>query len=76
MPTRTQERAFRVYYAAMPDDELRNAAVNRGSFLPLAQRLLAEELERRHLTTGPSSAPADPAEARGMLRVLRNGFRH
>ena len=73
---RTQEQALRVYYAAMPDAELQNAALNRGSFLPLAQRLLAEELQRRHLAAEPSAVPEHPAEGHGMLSVLRHAFRH
>jgi hypothetical protein len=75
MPMRTQERALRVYYAAMPDGELRNAAVNKGSFLPLAQKLLAEELERRNLAATLPAAPAR-AKGRGVMSVLRHGFRH
>jgi hypothetical protein len=75
---RTQEQALRVYYAALPDGELRDAAANRGSFLPVVQRLLAEELQRRHLAAslGLPSLPAHPAEGRGVLRVLRHAFRH
>jgi hypothetical protein len=75
---RTQEQALRVYYAAMPDGELRDAEANRDSFLPVAQRLLAEELQRRHLAlpTGLPSLPAQSAEGRGVLGVLRHAFRH
>lgn len=76
---RTQEQALRIYYAAMPDGELRNAAANKGSFLPVAQRLLVEELERRHLAAEPlggPSLPAQPAEAHGVMGVLRHAFRH
>ena len=75
---RTQEQALRIYYAAMPDGELRNAAANKGSFLPVAQRLLVEELERRHLAAplGVPSLAAQPAEAHGVMGVLRHAFRH
>jgi hypothetical protein len=76
---RTQEQALRVYYAAMPDGELRDAAANRGSFLPVVQKLLAEELQRRHLAAAPlglPSLPALPAEGHGVLGVLRHAFRH
>jgi len=73
---RTQEQALRVYYAAMPDTELQNAVGNKGSFLPLAQRLLAEELQRRHLAAEPPPAPARTLEGHGMLGVLRHAFRH
>jgi hypothetical protein len=75
---RTQEQALRVYYSAMPDGELRSAAANKGSFLPLAQRLLTEELQRRHLGApmGPPPLPAHPAGGHGVMRVLRHAFRH
>jgi hypothetical protein len=75
---RTQEQALRVYYAAMPDGELRDTATNRGSFLPVVQRLLAEELQRRHLAAplGLPYLPAQPAEGHGVLGVLRHAFRH
>ncbi len=76
---RTQEQALRVYYSAMPDGELRNAAANKGSFLPVAQRLLVEELERRHLAADPLSVPslaAQPAEAHGVMSALRHALRH
>ena len=71
MATRTQEKALKVYYAAMSDEELENAAANKSSFLPVAQKLLSEELYRRHLPRD-SSLPADPAESRRILR----GFPH
>ena len=76
---RTQEQALRVYYAAMPDGELRDAAANRGSFLPVAQRLLAAEMQRRHLAAplqGPPPLPPHPAEGHAVMRVLRHAFRH
>jgi hypothetical protein len=75
---RTQEQALRVYYGAMPDAELQNAAANRGSYLPVAQRLLAEELKRRHLGAPPvpPPLPALAAEGHGVMRVLRHAFRH
>lgn len=73
---RTQEQALRVYYAAMSDAELQNAAANRGSYLPVAQTLLAEELKRRHLAAEPLPAPAHLTEGRGVLSVLRHAFRH
>jgi len=76
---RTQEQALRVYYAAMTDAELQNAAANRSSFLPVAQKLQAEELRRRHLAAEPSTPPplpALPAEDHGVISALRHAFRH
>lgn len=75
---RTQEQALRAYYAAMSDAELRNAVTNRGSFLPIAQRLQTEEFERRNLAAEPRppSRPALPVEGHGVMSVLRHAFRH
>lgn len=73
---RTQEQALRVYYAAMPDAELQSAAANRSSFVPAAQRLLAEELRRRNLVSQPSEPPLHPAAAHGLMSGLRHAFRH
>ncbi len=55
----TQEQAFRVYYNSMADAELLRTAVHRDSYIALAQKLMSEEIERRHLTmpSGDSSAP-------------------
>jgi hypothetical protein len=72
---RTQEQTLRVYYAAMTEVELQSAAANRSSFLPLAQRLLGEELKRRNLPSEPAP-PAQPAEGQGVMNVLRHAFRH
>ena len=52
---RTQQQAFKAYYASMTDSELLATAENRQSFIPIAQNAMDEELQRRHLT-----APADP----------------
>jgi hypothetical protein len=73
---RTQEQALRVYYAAMPDGELEHAAANSGSFVPAAQRLMSEELGRRHLTPGSSALPQHPAASHGLISGLRHAFRH
>jgi len=73
---RTQEQALRVYYAAMPDAELQTAAANRGSFLPVAQRLLTEELRRRHLAEETPPASTRVAAHHGVMNVLRHAFRH
>jgi len=72
---RTQEQALRIYYAAMPDADLQSAAANRSSFLPLAQRLLTEELRKRHLEEAPAAATGVP-EHHGVMNVLRHAFRH
>jgi len=53
----TQERAFRLYYASMTDAELLQTADNRQSFVSLAQQVLGEELDRRHLSVPVPSAP-------------------
>lgn len=53
---RTQEQAFRAYYASMTDAELLQIASNRKSFIGTAQMVLASELEKRGIT--PASIPA------------------
>lgn len=53
---RTQEQAFRAYYASKSDDEILAIAANKTSFIDLAQQVLAEELARRKLTC-PAAAP-------------------
>jgi len=54
---RTQEQAFRAYYASMTDAELLQTAANRSSFIAVAQRLLAEELGQRQLSPSPGPLP-------------------
>ena len=54
---RTQEQAFKAYYASMRDAELLAAVKNRESFIPVAQRLMDEELSRRQLTPPAESRP-------------------
>ena len=44
-----QEHAFKAYYASMTDADLLKTAANRKSFIPVAQRLLDEEMARRNL---------------------------
>ena len=76
MATRTQEQALKVYYAAMPDQELRDTAANQSSFLPVAQKLLTEELRRRHLVPQALSGPVPLLQHHGLLQDLRHAFRH
>lgn len=68
---RTQQQAFKAYYASMTDSELLATAENRESFIPTAQRAMDEELFRRQLTapaasrveTSPPPSPsADPGK--------------
>lgn len=47
---RTQEQAFHAYYASMTDAELLQIASNRESFITIAQRVLASELDKRGIT--------------------------
>ena len=54
---RSQEQAFRAYYASMTNAELLQTAANRSSFIEIAQRILAEELRKRELSL---SAPPTP----------------
>ena len=53
----TQEHAFRLYYASMTDAELLQTAANRKSFVAMAQRVLSDELDRRHLSVPVAEVP-------------------
>ena len=55
---RSQEQAFRAYYSSMTDQDLLETAANRGSFIDIAQRTLADELRKRDL--GPLPGPDRP----------------
>ncbi|HJT88285.1 MAG TPA: hypothetical protein VJ732_10525 [Bryobacteraceae bacterium] len=55
---RTQQQAFREYYASMTDDELLQIARNRKSFIDVAQQAVDLELRKRHLQ--PPEPPAPP----------------
>lgn len=55
---RSQEQAFRAYYASMPDTDLLQVAANRKSFIDVAQKTLTEELAKRHLTAPGPPLPA------------------
>ena len=57
-----QEQAFRAYYASMSDADLLSTAKNKNSFIPIAQMLMAEELNRRQLKL-PEEAPAEASHA-------------
>ena len=72
---RIQEQAFRAYYASMKDSDLLAVAKNRGSFIPLAQTLLTEELLKRRLAV-PSDAPTETSPAPTLLTKLRRLIRH
>lgn len=66
-----QEQAFRTYYASMSDEKLLETAAHRSSFIGVAQRVLDEELSRRHLELPADAAPAAPvAHGGGILRNL------
>lgn len=74
---RTQEQAFRTYYAAMTDTELLATAANRDSFIGIAQRVLDDEMQKRDLR--PAALPL-PAVHHTFLwhwgRHLAERFRH
>ncbi len=50
----TQDETFKAYYAAMADADLLKLAANKRSYIEVAQKMMADELDRRHL-----SLPAD-----------------
>ena len=62
---RTQQQAFRAYYASMTDADLLAVAKNRNSFIPVAQTQLDEELRKRRLaaSAAPPETPEPPRPA-------------
>src|SRR5215831_9774826 len=66
---RTQEQAFRDYYASMTDSDLLAIAKNRASFVPIAQAQVAEELRKRQLMV-PADAPAETTRAPTLFTKL------
>ena len=79
---RIQEQALRGYYASMTETELLHTAANKSSFIDLAQRLLTEEMARRHLQVAPAMAsrPAigsePPLGLAKLTSMLRHAFHH
>jgi len=55
---RSQEQAFRAYYASMTNGELLQIAANERSFIAVAQKILEGELAKRRLT--PAAPPVPP----------------
>src|SRR5215470_5628 len=66
---RTQEQAFRAYYASMTDSDLLAIAKNRASFVPIAQAQVAEELRKRQLIV-PADTPAETTHAPTLFTKL------
>ena len=56
-----QEQALRAYYTSMTDADLLRTAANKKSFIEVAQKVLAEELLKRHL--GESAEGVVPVQA-------------
>ena len=71
---RTQEQAFRAYYASMTDAELLQTADNRRSFIDLAQKVLGDELTKRKLAV--ASPPAAVPAHRSILARLAHRVHH
>lgn len=70
---RSQEQAFRAYYAAMTDPELLRIAAHRLSYIPVAQRILSDEMEKRRLS--PEAAPPPPVRHSVVWRWTNPLFR-
>lgn len=74
-----QEQAFRTYYASMSEEKLLETAAHRDSFIGVAQRVLDEEIARRHLSL--PAGHVEPVEHGGgvlrawSLRVRASLFR-
>ena len=67
---RSQEQAFRAYYGAMSDAELLQIAAHRTSYLPVAQRILSDEMQKRRLNS------AEPPAGVARPSILWNWGRH
>jgi len=70
-----------MYYASMSEAELLDAAKNKISFILPAQKLLTEELVKRHLSTVATEPPrhAGSEAELGLLKLagrLRHAFHH
>lgn len=73
----TQEHAFHRYYASMTDAELLQTAANRRSLIEVAQRVLADEIERRHLVEQVAGPAQRGPEGEGPHRTITQRlFRH
>ena len=74
----TQNQTFKAYYASMPDADLLKLAANKNSYIDIAQKAMAEEIERRHLAppveAGGKEAP--PGHLWHGIGNLRKVFHH
>jgi len=70
-----QEQAFRDYYGSMADAELLRTALHRKSYIELAQRLMSEEIERRHLKM-PDEEHSARKTTPGFLEKFAAKFSH
>lgn len=69
----TQEQAFRVYYESMADAELLRTAIHKESYIPLAQKLMAEEIDKRHLAPPSGDSLTRQTASPGMFARLIHG---
>lgn len=69
----TQEQAFRVYYESMADAELLRTALHKESYIPLAQKLMAEEIDKRHLAAPPVSLGGQTPSPGVFSRLIHRG---
>jgi len=60
-----QEEAFRGYYGSMSDAELLRTALHKDSYIALAQKLMAEEMERRSLAVPPADSSTSRTSSPG-----------
>ncbi len=68
---RTPGQAFKAYYARMSDEDLLAVATNRGSFIPLAQTQMVEELRKRQLAVPPGPPAETQHRSTLFTRLLR-----
>jgi hypothetical protein len=76
----TQDQAFKAYYSTMADADLLRLAANKRSYIEAAQRSMADELARRHLslpveactTGGRRFRWSIPSAIKGLTRVFRH----
>jgi len=75
-PMGVQEQAFRTYYATMSDAKLLETAAHKSSFIGVAQKVLAEELDRRHIALSAEPSPPASGARSGPIATLVHKLKH
>jgi hypothetical protein len=71
----SQVQTFKAYYAAMADEDLLKLAANKRSYVDVAQQIMSEEMDRRHLKL-PSDTQDAANRPEPFFAKLSRAFRH